>query len=113
MKEKNLVKAAEVLASHDHDKPINWENVARCVEHWIRKYPEEAKAFQAAMKETRKQLYDPTFASSDGYAERRWVSRVPETLDSIIKAFEPDYQKVEHIEEFLGRFPMFQVPEKL
>lgn len=113
MKEKKLIKAAEVLASADKDKPVDWEKIARIVEYWIRTYPEEAKIFQARIKELRGQLYDPIYASSDGVAERRWVMTMPDRLDKLIKAFEPAYDSIDNIKTFLGRFPMFQIPEKL
>lgn len=95
-----------------------WEVIDLLVSEWVKRSPEEFKAFKVTIKEDRETLADPKFGQTKGGKdqERRWIGLMPLMLQNLIRT---QYSNSElpftrtFFKKFYKKYPFFQIPEKL
>lgn len=109
--DKQIKNVANLLAQDVEGKPVDWERVARAVDYWLQKYPQEAMQFAEDIRDLREALKDPEFGSAE-HARIRQLIFMPPRLGKLIAALEPEYSNKKNIGTFVKRFPMFMLPDK-
>lgn len=107
---------AEKVFDSKRDKGV-WPTIELMIDYWTQKNPTDWKAFKIHLENTRNDLKDRKFGQTpDKNMERRLTMVFPEKLHYMIRAiYKPDELKMDKgfYLEFLKRFPIFQVPEKI
>ncbi len=94
-----------------------WPTIELLLGYWMKKSPEDFKAFKVQVDETRSNLRDSRFGQTpDKNMERRLTVMMPEALHNMVRAIYPsDELKMDKkfFAEFAKHFPMFQLPSSL
>ena len=110
------VELADKLVQERKNKG-HWEVKTELVDAWMRRTPEEFKAFKVHLQYTREDLKDPEFAkTSDQIQERRLVAIIPMSLMAMIRSMYSPRELImdrKFHQEFARRFKFFQVPDKI
>lgn len=108
--------ADKVIEGKNNKNP--WEVIDLLVNEWSRTSPEDFRAFKVQMDDYRSGLFDRKYGTTVGGKdmERRFTMVFPEKLFHMIRAI---YKAPElpmdkkFYQEFLKRYPLFKIPEKV
>ncbi len=104
-----------LLEARRKKKP--WEIIDMIVERWAQSAPKQFEVFKVHLENTRQDMKDKKFASTDSKtADRRMTMIFPTQLHSMIRSVYKADELVMDKEfnvDFCKRYPFFQVPEKL
>lgn len=95
-----------------------WAVIDELVKVWAQKAPDEEKALRIQIDEQRQLLKDQTYGTTTGGGDvnRRLTMMFPHTLQLMIRSqYKPDELPFDQpfYREFLKRYPMFKVPDKI
>jgi len=115
---RNAKDVAYVEAILKAKKRSPWDAIQLILDAWASKNPSEFRGFVKHIEDTRNDLRDKKFGTTkDGTdMERRLTMVMPEHVHYMIRAlFTPQELQMdsEFFREFLSRFPMFRIPEKI
>lgn len=108
--------ADRVIEAKKHKAP--WETIDLLVNEWSNSSPEDFRAFKIQMDDYRSGLFDRKYGTTrEGKnAERRFTMVFPEKLFHMIRAiYRVDELPMDKkfYQEFLKRYPLFKIPEKI
>ena len=95
-----------------------WATIELLVNAWAKRTPEDFRAFKVQLNDYRLGLFDRKYGQTAGGKdhERRFTMAFPEELFFMIRAiYKADELPMDRAfyNEFLKRFPLFRIPEKL
>lgn len=92
---------------------VNWDVVREIVKMYGARHPEETAGCVVYVKQARKKLLDPKFATMSKESGMRLAYELPPSLQEAISFKYPLALKGRNLRKFLGEFPQFRVAEKL